>query len=66
MTGVNFRATGEDAQRMLVVGKTGAGKTTLAVMLAEQARRCIWIDVKGTNDAARLGALPSRRCQRVV
>lgn len=50
-----FRVTDEDAQRALVVGKTGSGKTTLAVLLAEEATRCVGIDVEGSNDPDRLG-----------
>jgi hypothetical protein len=43
------RVTGEDAQRIFVVGATGSGKTTLAVELASGAARAVWLDVKGDN-----------------
>lgn len=46
-----FRATGDDAQRMFISGKTGCGKTTVAREIARQARRCVWLDVKGLNEA---------------
>jgi energy-coupling factor transporter ATP-binding protein EcfA2 len=35
---------------MVIAGTTGSGKTTLAVMLAEQSQRAVWIDLKGLND----------------
>jgi energy-coupling factor transporter ATP-binding protein EcfA2 len=47
---ITWRASGADSQRMGIVGKSGSGKTTLARMLASQATRCAWIDVKGLNE----------------
>lgn len=49
-----FRAAGEDAQRMVIVGATGSGKTTKAREIVELARAghadVVYFDVKGLND----------------
>ncbi|PKN80098.1 MAG: hypothetical protein CVU47_09605 [Chloroflexi bacterium HGW-Chloroflexi-9] len=47
---IRWRAGGRDAQRIVIAGTTGSGKTTLALMLAEQSHRAVWIDLKGLND----------------
>lgn len=45
-----FRAKGQNAQRSIIGGKTGSGKTTLAKEIALAASRLVWFDVKGLND----------------
>lgn len=50
MSGIVWRASGTDAQRAFIAGRTGSGKTTLAVQLASQAPRTVWLDPKGLND----------------
>lgn len=45
-----IRLKGADAQRMLIAGRSGMGKTTLARLIAERAGRAVWVDPKGMNE----------------
>jgi hypothetical protein len=51
MTRIVYRTDGANAQRMLIAGRAGTGKTTLARDLARRARRAAWVDPKGLNEA---------------
>jgi energy-coupling factor transporter ATP-binding protein EcfA2 len=44
------RLRGRDAQRVLIAGKAGSGKTTLAAILAKSARPCLYFDPKALNE----------------
>lgn len=46
----SFRAEGRDAERMIVIGKTGSGKTELVKLVAAQAERVMWWDTKRLNE----------------
>lgn len=50
MTPFAFVSTGKDAQRAFLCGQTRSGKTTLAISLANEAQRAVWLDVKREND----------------
>lgn len=49
-----WRAAGADAERMIIIGATGSGKTTKAIELVSmaiaQGARVVWWDTKGLND----------------
>ncbi|MCK9485592.1 MAG: hypothetical protein M0R73_02660 [Dehalococcoidia bacterium] len=51
MTSIEWRPSGANAQRTLVVGRSGTGKTTRARGLAALAPRAVWLDPKGLNEA---------------
>lgn len=51
MTHIEWRPVGANAQRTLVVGRSGTGKTTRARALAALAPRAVWLDPKGLNEA---------------
>ena len=46
-----WRPRGENAQRMLIAGRSGMGKTTLARHLAGRSGPAVWVDPKGLNEA---------------